>query len=81
MDLAFLASDPAPVSQNKDYEVRDWCGILDCTPVELGETVGMVGSSAQAVRRFLDDQGGFCPIPSSFHGMRAPSIFPSASAN
>lgn len=63
MDLTFLVSDLDVVSQNEDYEVRDWCRILDCTPVELSEAVAAVGSSAQAVRRFLDDKRGVCALP------------------
>lgn len=76
MDLSFLVSDLDAVSQNEDYEVRDWCRILDCTPVELSEAVAAVGSSAQAVRRFLDNKRGVCFIPSSLYAMSGPRVYP-----
>lgn len=75
IDLKFLVSDLDVVSQNEDYEVRDWCRILECTPVELSEAVAAVGSSAQSVRRFLDAKRGVCFIPSDLYSMGAPRSY------
>ena len=79
MDLSFLVSDLDAVSQNEDYEVRDWCRILDCTPVELSEAVAAVGSSAQAVSRFLDNKRGVCFLSSSLYAMNGPRAYPGCS--
>lgn len=44
------------ISLKEDYEVRDWCGSLRCTPEELERAVQAVGHSADAVRKYLAGQ-------------------------
>lgn len=39
------------ISLKEDYEVRDWCESLRCTPEELERAVQAVGHSADAVRK------------------------------
>ncbi len=41
------------ISLEEDYEVRDWCKSLGCTPEQLRGAVKAVGNSADAVRAFL----------------------------
>ena len=41
------------ISLEEDYEVRDWCKSLGCTPEQLRGAVKAVGNSADAVREFL----------------------------
>ena len=41
------------ISLNEDYEVRDWCASLNCTPEQLRQAVAAVGHSAEKVREYL----------------------------
>lgn len=41
------------ISLTEEYEVRDWCKSLNCTPAQLKEAVAAVGHSAEAVRAYL----------------------------
>jgi len=45
--------DRTLISLDEDYEVRDWCKSLGCTPEELRAAVKAVGNSAEAVRQHL----------------------------
>ena len=51
---AATALDRKLISLKEDYEVRDWCKTLGCTPAQLEEAVATVGHSAEAVRAYLD---------------------------
>lgn len=44
------------ISLKEDYEVRDWCKSLGCTPEQLQDAVKAVGDSADAVRQHLAGQ-------------------------
>lgn len=48
------AQDRKLISLREDYEVRDWCKALNCTPQQLEQAVSAVGHSADAVRQYLD---------------------------
>ncbi len=55
-----MADDPSKTGQDRkfislkqDYEVREWCESLKCTPEELARAVAAVGNSADAVRAHL----------------------------
>jgi hypothetical protein len=47
------ALDRKLISLKEDYEVRDWCPSLGCTPEQLRAAVKAVGPSAAAVRQHL----------------------------
>jgi hypothetical protein len=47
------ALDRKLVALDEDYEVRDWCKSLGCTPAALREAVKAVGNSADKVREYL----------------------------
>ena len=47
------ALDRKLISLEEDYEVRDWCKSLGCTPEQLRSAVKAVGNSADAVRAHL----------------------------
>lgn len=52
-DTSKTAQDRKLISLNEDYEVRDWCNSLGCSPEQLREAVEAVGNSAEAVRAHL----------------------------
>ena len=41
---------------NELPDVRYWCEKLDCTPAELRKAVSLVGNSAAAVERILENE-------------------------
>ena len=41
---------------NEPLDVRYWCEKLDCTPAELRKAVSLVGNSAAAVERILENE-------------------------
>ena len=41
------------ISLKEAYEVRNWCGSLNCTEADLRAGVAAVGHSASAVRAWL----------------------------
>ncbi len=47
------ALDSKLISLKEDYEVRDWCRSLGCTPEQLRAAVKTAGNSAEAVRKHL----------------------------
>lgn len=47
------ALDRQLISLQEDYEVRDWCKSLGCTPEQLRAAVKAEGNSADAVRAHL----------------------------
>jgi hypothetical protein len=47
------APDRDRINVNEDYELRDWSERLNVTPDELKKAVQNVGSSADAVRKYL----------------------------
>jgi uncharacterized membrane protein YebE (DUF533 family) len=51
---AATAVDRKLISLKEDYEVRDWCQSLKCTPAQLEDAVAAVGHSAEAVRAYLE---------------------------
>ena len=53
-DTTKTAQDRKLISLKEDYEVRDWCRSLGCTPEQLRTAVKAVGNSADAVRQYLD---------------------------
>jgi len=53
---AATAQDRKLISLKEDYEVRDWCAALQCTPAQLENAVAAVGHSAEAVRAYLEAQ-------------------------
>lgn len=55
-DTSKTAQDRKLISLNEDYEVRDWCNSLGCTPEQLREAVKAVGNSVEAVRAHLADK-------------------------
>jgi len=52
-DTTQTALDRKLISLKEDYEVRDWCKSLGCTPEQLRAAVKAVGNSADAVRQHL----------------------------
>lgn len=52
-DTKQTALDRKLISLDQDYEVRDWCQSLGCTPQQLRDAVKTVGNSAEAVRVHL----------------------------
>jgi len=52
-DTTQTAQDRKLISLKEDYEVRDWCKSLGCTPEQLHSAVKAVGNSADAVRQHL----------------------------
>jgi len=52
-DTTQTALDRKLISLKEDYEVRDWCKSLGCTPEQLRAAVKAVGHSADAVRQHL----------------------------
>jgi hypothetical protein len=52
-DTTQTALDRKLISLKEDYEVRDWCKSLGCTPEQLRAAVKAVGNSADAVRQYL----------------------------
>ncbi len=52
-DTSKTAQDRKMISLKEDYEVRDWCASLGCTPEQLRAAVKAVGNSAEAVRAYL----------------------------
>ena len=52
-DTSQTALDRKLISLEEDYEVRDWCKSLGCTPEQLKAAVKAVGHSAEAVRQHL----------------------------
>jgi len=52
-DTTKTAQDRKLISLKEDYEVRDWCRSLGCTPEQLRTAVKAVGNSADAVRQYL----------------------------
>lgn len=45
--------DSKRININEPYEVSYWCGQFGCTKAELINAVNAVGTSIDAVRRFL----------------------------
>ncbi|MDB5828394.1 MAG: hypothetical protein JWQ73_2614 [Variovorax sp.] len=52
-DTSKTAQDRKLISLKEDYELRDWCKSLGCTPEQLRAAVKAVGNSADAVRKHL----------------------------
>lgn len=52
-DKKATGQDRKLISLTEDYEVRDWCKSLGCTPEQLKQAVAAVGHSADAVRNYL----------------------------
>ncbi|WP_218511966.1 DUF3606 domain-containing protein [Variovorax sp. dw_308] len=52
-DKTKTGQDRKLISLKEDYEVRDWCKSLGCTPEQLRAAVKAVGHSADAVRKHL----------------------------
>lgn len=52
-DTSQTGQDRKRISLQEDYEVRDWCKSLGCTPEQLRAAVQAVGDSADAVRAHL----------------------------
>jgi len=52
-DTTKTGQDRKLISLTEDYEVRDWCKSLGCTPEQLTAAVKAVGNSADAVRQHL----------------------------
>lgn len=52
-DANKTALDRKLISLKEDYEVRDWCKSLNCTPEQLRAAVKAAGHSADAVRKHL----------------------------
>ncbi len=52
-DTKKTALDRKLISLKEDYEVRDWCKSLGCTPEQLKAAVKAAGHSADAVRKHL----------------------------
>ncbi len=52
-DKTKTGQDSKLISLKEDYEVRDWCKSLGCTPEQLRAAVKAVGNSADAVRKHL----------------------------
>ncbi|WP_213956797.1 MULTISPECIES: DUF3606 domain-containing protein [unclassified Variovorax] len=52
-DTTKTGQDRKLISLTEDYEVRDWCKSLGCTPEQLRAAVKAVGNSADAVRQHL----------------------------
>lgn len=52
-DTSKTGQDRKLISLKEDYEVRDWCKSLGCTPEQLRAAVKAVGNSAEAVRAYL----------------------------
>jgi len=52
-DKTKTGQDRKLISLKEDYEVRDWCKSLGCTPEQLRAAVKAVGNSADAVRAHL----------------------------
>lgn len=52
-DTSKTTQDRKLISLKEDYEVRDWCQSLGCTPEQLRAAVKAVGNSAAAVREYL----------------------------
>ena len=52
-DKTKTGQDRKLISLKEDYEVRDWCKSLGCTPEQLRAAVKAVGNSADAVRKHL----------------------------
>jgi hypothetical protein len=46
-------ADAKRINIHEDYEVRDWCESLQVTPEQLKKAVQQVGTSADAVRKYL----------------------------
>ena len=44
------------VRLNEPLDLRYWCEKLDCTPAELSKAVSLVGNSAAAVERILENE-------------------------
>ena len=57
-DKSKTGQDRQRISLSEDYEVRDWCKSLGCTPEQLREAVKAVGNSADAVREQLGKNKG-----------------------
>jgi len=47
--------DNKRVDINDPQEVRNWCNALGCTENELGQAVQAVGTSAEAVKDYLNN--------------------------
>lgn len=45
--------DAARINVNQTYEVRYWCGVLNCTEQQLRDAVKVVGPMVADVRRYL----------------------------
>lgn len=52
-DKEKIASDGHRIFLGEDYDVREWCKDLRCTPQQLREALRTVGNSADAVRQHL----------------------------
>ncbi|WP_213957484.1 DUF3606 domain-containing protein [Variovorax sp. dw_954] len=52
-DTTKTGQDRKLISLKEDYELRDWCKSLGCTPEQLRAAVKAVGNSADAVRQHL----------------------------
>ena len=48
-------ADSSRININEDYEVAYWTDALCVTKDDLAEAVKQVGTSAQAVRKYLDE--------------------------
>jgi hypothetical protein len=51
---------PAPreINLNERYQVKDWTKTLGVTEVQLRRAISKVGTSEDAVRKFLNDKKG-----------------------
>ena len=45
--------DPSKINVNQPWEVDYWCKVLGCTPEQLRKAVKAVGTSVDAVKRYL----------------------------
>jgi hypothetical protein len=52
-DNSITAPERQRILFEEDYEIRDWCKSLGCTPSELYRAVAQVGNSADKVRQYL----------------------------
>jgi len=45
------------IALKQEYEIRDWTKSLGCTEEQMRAAVNAVGNSADAVRKYLADEG------------------------
>lgn len=46
--------DATRINLHEPYELRDWCKSFECTPDELKVAVYKVGTSAKAVKSYIE---------------------------